>query len=60
MPDCGAGGLVDLSTSWSGNFAGKLRIPITEDIFNYTINLETNLPLTNIQVPITYLFNFNL
>ena len=38
------------TNSWSGNVQGTLKIPITEDILKYQINLETDVALTGIQV----------
>ena len=34
--------------SWTGNLQGKLRIPITSAISQYTINLDTDRPVTTV------------
>ena len=42
--------------SWTGNVKGQLEIPITEDISAYTITLQTDVELSNIQAKIHFVF----
>ena len=42
--------------SWTGNVKGQLEIPITEDISTYTITLQTDVELSNIQANILFVF----
>merc|ERR1712126_97420 len=40
--------VIAYNTSWSRHWEGKLSIPLTSDLGEYTISLETSRPLTNL------------
>ena len=40
--------------TWDGNMQGKLKIVVPKDINSYEIQIETDVPLTNIQVGSPY------
>jgi len=40
--------VIAYKTSWSRHWEGKLSIPLTSDLSEYTISLETDRPLTNL------------
>ena len=46
--------------SWTGNVKGQLEIPISEDLSAYTITLQTDAELTNIQAQRLSLFMSSL
>ena len=39
-----------ITNSWSNNIQGKLKLSVPADITEFTIVLNTDIPLTNIQV----------
>ena len=45
---CGAVNTV--TNSWQNNVQGTIKIVVPEDITEYTIQLQTDIPLTDIQV----------
>ena len=44
----GCSGLTTLTNSWEGNVQGKLKIVVPTDISSFSIELETDVALTNI------------
>ena len=45
--------------AWTGNVKGQLEIPISEDLSAYTITLQTDAELSNIQAQDTFcLYDF--
>ena len=44
----GCNSLITITNSWEGNVQGKLKIVVPTDISSFTIGLETDISLTNI------------
>ena len=49
-PGTGSSCDVQITNSWANNVQGKLKFTVPADISDFTIVLDTDIPLTNIQV----------
>ena len=45
------------TNSWNGNVQGTIKITLTEDVSEYQINFQTDVPLANVQVNYNQIFN---